>query len=347
MSLGPLMIDVAGCALSPADRTLLREPAVGGVILFARNFDNPAQVRELIRDIRALRSPELLIAVDQEGGRVQRFREGLTVLPPMRNLGRTFDADATRARELARTTGWLLGAELAALGVDFSFTPVLDLDRGVSEVIGDRAFHSDPEAVGVLATELVRGLREAGVSAIGKHFPGHGAVVADSHHELPVDRRELADLGPDLLPYDRLIANGLAGVMTAHVVYSECDSLPATFSQWWLSEYLRKRLRFHGVIFSDDLSMAAARSYGSVSDTVRMALDAGCDMILICNDRPAAEQAVADFADYRDPPAMIRLASLRADVEASSADPASSERWRKARAAIDELTAPPVLTLDA
>ncbi len=347
MSLGPVMLDIEGTALSPADRRLLREPALGGVILFARNYESPAQLAELTREIRALRSPELLIAVDQEGGRVQRFSDGLTRIPPMRELGRAYAQDPGAATALARETGWLLGAELAAHGVDFSFTPVLDLDWGVSEVIGDRAFHRQARVVAELGLALMRGLRDAGVVAVAKHFPGHGAVVADSHHELPVDRREFAELLEDLQPFARLGRDGLPAVMTAHVVYTACDELPATFSRWWLTDYLRGELGFDGAIISDDLTMQAARDYGSVEETARLALAAGCDMVLVCNRRDAAERAVAALNDWREPPAMVRLASLRGRRAEGYDALKATERWTNASRAVARLLERPELDLHA
>jgi beta-N-acetylhexosaminidase len=234
MSLGPLMIDIAGTALSAADREVLAHPLVGSVILFTRNYIEPAQLQALVADIQSVRSPALLIAVDHEGGRVQRFRPGFSALPPLRRIGQAFDADAQQGLAMARALGWLMAAELAACGVDFSFAPCVDLDYGLSEIIGDRAFHADAQAVAQLAIAYVHGMRDAGMAATAKHFPGHGAVVADSHVALPVDRRELVDMEQDLLPYRRLIANGLPAVMVAHVLYPAVDSVPASFSPRWI-----------------------------------------------------------------------------------------------------------------
>src|SRR5271155_4857990 len=246
MSLGPLMIDIAGTELTPEDIQVLSHPLVGSVILFSRNYRDVPQLAALTAAIRAIRSPALLIAVDHEGGRVQRFREGFTRLPAARLLGRRFDQDPRDALNLAQSVGWLMASELRAVGVDFSFAPCVDLDYGVSEIIGDRALHSDPDAVAALAVAYMSGMREAGMAAVAKHFPGHGAVVADSHVALPLDRREFVDLEADIRPYRLLIDNNLAGVMAAHVVYPAVDPLPASLSHRWIAGVLRGELGFHG-----------------------------------------------------------------------------------------------------
>jgi len=239
MTLGPLMVDVPGTELTAEDRRVLAQPLVGSVILFTRNFQSVGQLESLVREIRAVRNPPLLVAVDHEGGRVQRFRTGFTELPPQRAVGRVYDLDPEAGRRLAWQFGWLLAAELRAVGIDMSFAPCVDLDYGVSEVIGDRAYHRDPEAVARLAVSCMQGMRAAGMIATAKHFPGHGAVVADSHKSLPVDRRPLAELTEDLLPYRRLIANGLASIMVAHVLFPEVDEAPAGFSRRWIQQELR------------------------------------------------------------------------------------------------------------
>lgn len=312
MSLGPAMVDVEGLELTAADRELLRHPRVGGVILFARNFESPRQVLEFTRAIRALRTPALPICVDHEGGRVQRFRTGFTRIPPMRALGALHDRDAAAARKAAHACGYAIGAELQAHGVDFSFTPVLDVDHGESGVIGDRAFHREPEVIAALAGALVDGLAASGSLGVGKHFPGHGYVRADSHHEIPVDERPMEAIRKaDLVPFERLAAR-LAGVMPAHVIYPEVDAAPAGFSRVWLREVLRRELRFDGVIFSDDLSMEGAKTAGGVAERAEAALEAGCDMVLLCNDPRSAGLMLEGLERRRVAPTLgRRLARLR------------------------------------
>ncbi len=309
--LGPVMLDVAGVELTADDRRRLAHPLVGGVILFARNYASPEQLAQLTRDIHALRQPPLLIAVDHEGGRVQRFRDGFTALPAMRELGIAWDLDPKRARELAQAVGYVLAAELRAYGVDLSLTPVLDVDHGNSSVIGDRAFHSNPRAISELALGLIHGLKRGGMSSVGKHFPGHGHVKADSHQETPVDDRPFAAIeASDLQPFRRLIENGLGGIMPAHVVYPHVDSKPAGFSAIWLKQILRRQLGFDGMIFSDDLSMAGASSAGGVVGRATAALEAGCDMVLMCNNPQSADLLLAEL-DYQMPAtALARLARI-------------------------------------
>lgn len=342
------MLDVEGRELTPADRALLREPAVGGVILFSRNYESPSQIADLVAAIRSLRSPPLLIAVDHEGGRVQRFRDGFSAIPPMRRIGRQHDSDPDAALSLAKTAGWLIASELRAMDIDLSFTPCVDLDWGVSEIIGNRAFHRKPNVVGDLASAFCNGLRSAGMASVAKHFPGHGAVVADSHDQLPVDRRNYGDLLDDMRPYEKLISKRqLAGVMIAHIVYAETDPLPASFSPYWIREQLRHSLGYDGAVLCDDLSMKATESMGSMPKRARLALEAGCDMVLVCNDRPAAGATVAALRDFSNPLSLVRLARLHGTGNVMRESLLASEEWHIAADRLKHWLDPPQLELDA
>jgi len=303
---GPLMIDIAGIELSPLDRERLVHPLVGGVILFSRNYRDREQLTALCAAIHALRTPLLPIAIDHEGGRVQRCREGFTRLPAMRQLGDWWDRDCQEAFTAARSVGFLLATELLACGVDFSFAPVLDLDWGRSGVIGDRSFHSDPQAVTQLAGALIDGLHDAGMACCGKHFPGHGWAEADSHVAIPVDERSLEELADDILPYRSL---KLDAVMPAHVIYPKVDSRPAGFSPVWIG-MLRRELGFDGAIFSDDLSMEGASVAGDIVARASAALDAGCDMLPVCNAPQAVEQLLAVWRPERNEAREQRIARL-------------------------------------
>jgi beta-N-acetylhexosaminidase len=308
------MLDVAGLELSPEEKERLRHPSAGGVILFARNFESARQLRALTSAIRAVRA-ELLIAVDHEGGRVQRFQEGFTRIPPMRVLGERWEADAGGARALAESIGYVIAVELRAHGLDFSFAPVLDVDFGASGVIGDRAFAGEPTVIAALAGAFVAGLRSGGCASVGKHFPGHGYVRADSHVDVPVDPRALAEIeATDLYPYRELVGQGMGGVMPAHVIYPKVDSKPAGYSKVWLQDILRKRLKFEGMIFSDDLSMEGASGAGGPAARALAAIEAGCDMVLLCN-APESAAEVLDAVKGRTPsPRRMALMRGRAKV---------------------------------
>jgi beta-N-acetylhexosaminidase len=347
MTLGPLMIDVSGTELAAEERELLRHPLVGSVILFSRNYGDPAQLARLVAEIHAARSPALLVAVDHEGGRVQRFREGFSRLPPARRIGHEYDTDARAGLELAHSMGWLMAAELRAHGVDLSFAPCVDLDYGVSEIIGDRAFHARATVVAELATSYMRGMREAGMAATAKHFPGHGAVTADSHHALPVDRRELADLGADLTPYRHLAANGLPAVMVAHVLFPSVDGRPASLSSRWIRTILRAELGFQGVIFADDLSMAGAAAFGDVVARAEAALAAGCDVLPVCNDRPAVISLLDRLHAEPEPASRLRLVRLRGRDGLQREELLASSRWVECREALARCSAQPPLTLES
>lgn len=310
MPLGPVVVDIQGTTLAPAERERLLHPLVGGVILFSRNYADRAQVAALTRSIHELRSPALLICVDHEGGRVQRFREGFTAIAPMRALGQLWDRDVLAACREATEVGRTIGTELRAVGVDLSFTPVLDLDHGPSGVIGDRAFHRDPRVVTLLAKSLNHGLLLGGIGNCGKHFPGHGYAHADSHVALPVDERPLKTiLAEDAAPYGWL-GGALASVMPAHVVYPAVDAEPAGFSSKWLRTILRRRLRFDGLVFSDDLTMEAATLAGDITARADRALGAGCDMVLVCNRPDLADELLGRLKPPRNRALARRLAAV-------------------------------------
>lgn len=334
--LGPLMIDIAGTALTDLDRERLCHPLVGGIILFTRNYVNPEQLAALTSEIHALRSPALLIAVDHEGGRVQRFREGFTRLPAMATLGRLWDKAPADALDAARQVGFVLASELRARGVDYSFTPVLDLDYGPSRVIGDRAFHREAAVVTALADALATGLRKGGMASCGKHFPGHGYVIPDSHVELPVDDRSLETMQDDLIPYREL---ALDAVMAAHVIYECVDCNTAVFSNKWI-DYLRNDVKFNGVVFTDDLSMAGAGVVGGMLNRVDTAYRAGCDMLLVCNAPEAVGEVLDNWHPEIDPARVRRVEALlpresAMDWASLQADP----KYRAAQKLIAELMA--------
>lgn len=339
MNIAPVMIDLEGTSLTEEEKELLNHPMVGGIIFFARNFESVEQIQALVKSIHASTSQTILTCVDQEGGRVQRFITGFTRLPPLRPLGSLYDHKAEHGMGLAKAMGWLMASEILAVGVDFSFAPVLDLDYGVSDVIGDRAFHSDPNVVSQLARAYIQGMQEAGMGAVGKHFPGHGAVVADSHLELPTDDRPTSEImEKDVIPFtDLILMDVLQGIMPAHVVYSDQDSQPAGFSKTWLQHVLRKRLGFTGAIFSDDLNMAAAGMAGNFTDRAKLAMEAGCDMVLVCNNRQGAIEILDNFQWQSDADSMQRLINMRGKSEIDGAKLRSSENWKAASLAAAEL----------
>lgn len=331
------MLDIAGLELSQEDQEILRHPQVGGVVFFARNFDEPAQLKELVRSIRAVRY-ELVLAVDQEGGRVQRFKNGFTRLPPQQKLGNVYQQSPDKARKLAKETAWLMASELLAFDLDISFAPVLDVDENQCFAIGDRAISPDHGVVCELGQLYIEGMHEAGMAATGKHFPGHGAVRADSHKESPIDTRSLEEVEQhDLRPFV-LLANKLDAVMPAHIVFENIDAQPVGFSQFWLQQYVRKRLKFKGTIFSDDLSMEGAAVVGDYRSRVQQALEAGCDVALICNAREGAIQALEylESTQYRTPFSTMERMRKRSFVQLSALQ--NNERWLLARRLIDEFS---------
>ncbi len=331
MTLGPLMVDLLGTALTAEEAEILQHPLVGGVILFSRNFESAEQIAALTRDIHALRDPHLLIAVDHEGGRVQRFRSGFTRLPPVGEIGKTHQHHVDLALHQAEMTGWLMAAELRAVGVDFSFAPVLDLDYGISEVIGDRAFHQDPDVVISLASAYIKGMKRAWMPAVGKHFPGHGGVEVDSHLGLPKDNRSFDALySADMRPFRALCDHDLTGVMPAHIVFEQCDSLPACFSSFWLQDVLRGRLGFQGAILSDDLSMEGAAIMGDSVARTEAALAAGCDMVLLCNQPESVVKVIDELSFNDNPLRAMRLIRLHGRHGIERTELMKSHAWREA-----------------
>ncbi len=328
-NIGPVMLDIEGLTLAPHEHEKLQHPNTGAVILFARNYENPQQVTELIDSIRAVRSGPLLIAVDQEGGRVQRFQNGFTRLPPA--------ASYARAPELAESAGWLMASELLAVGVDFSFAPVLDIDCGVSQIIGDRSFSTDAELATQLSSSFRKGMKSAGMAATGKHFPGHGAIALDSHLTLPIDERDLESLrNKDLIPFKQLINEGLEAVMPAHVLYTQIDANPAGFSKFWIQTILREELNFKGVVFSDDLSMEGAAFAGDFPERAKRAQQAGCDMLLVCNNPAAAQQVLEALPVTNDPVRTQRLMSMQGQKRLARTELMNSSLWQETAALIKQ-----------
>ena len=312
------MADVGGLALTAEDREVLAHPLVGGVILFARNYSDPEQLRALCTELLALKSPRLLLAVDHEGGRVQRFRVGFTRIPAMGTLGKLHEESPSKALEEAQAQGLIVGRELAAYGIDLCFAPVLDRDTGISQIIGDRAFSENPEIIVKLARAFRAGLNAAGLAATGKHFPGHGAVAADSHTELPVDRRSYADIeARDLVSFRALIDDGIESLMMAHIRYTSVDEKPASLSRRWIRGLLRTEFGYNGAVICDDLNMAGAKVAGEIVERALMALDAGCDMLPICNDRESVLKLIAGLPVKPRKLASARLQKLyRREVSA-------------------------------
>lgn len=321
-AIGPVMIDVESLTLTQAEKEKINHPNTGAVILFSRNYNTPEQITILIKSIRDARDGDILIAVDQEGGRVQRFQTGFTRLPPASIFA--------HHPELAESAGWLMATELLAVGIDFSFAPVLDIDCGVSEIIGNRSFSQDPQLATQLASKFRKGMKSAGMAATGKHFPGHGAVALDSHLTLPVDNRDLNTIrNKDFLPFKQLIAEGLEAIMPAHVVYPQIDALPAGFSTQWIHDILRTELNFDGTIFSDDLSMEGAASMGDFSQRAKLAMQAGCDMVLVCNNPTAAEEVLASMPVTKDKTRDRRLKAMLGKPNLSREQLLKTEKWQK------------------
>jgi len=339
MQLGPLMIDIDSVELSAVDRDILQHPLVGGVILFSRNYESIEQVTFLCEQIHSLREETLLIAVDHEGGRVQRFIDGFSRIPCMQALGEVYTEEPQLGLVYAQQLAWLMAAELRQVGVDFSFAPVLDLNYGCSEVIGDRAFSNDKQVVSALALAFQEGLNDAGMASIGKHFPGHGAVAPDSHVAIPVDERPFDEIfQQDIYPFKALIEAGMKGVMPAHVIYSQLDDKPAGFSEYWLQTVLRQQLGFQGAIFSDDLSMQGASVVGNYEQRARQALNAGGDMALVCNNRSAAEQIIDGLKVVEtSEKSLQRLLAMRPSPVVTKEALRETARWQAAQEIIGVL----------
>jgi beta-N-acetylhexosaminidase len=331
LAIGPVMIDIEGLSLTSYDREKIAHPNTGAVILFTRNYSDRQQVSALTQDIKSARNGPILIAVDQEGGRVQRFQEGFTCLPPA--LSYLDNPDCIQS------AGWLMASELLAVGVDFSFAPVLDIDCGISQIIGDRSFSRDPAQTAELASKFRKGMNLAGMSAVGKHFPGHGAVALDSHLTLPIDPRNLDDIRKkDLLPFKRLISEGLEGIMPAHVVYPEIDSQPAGFSQIWIEQILRTELGFGGAVFSDDLSMEGAACVGDFAERGRIAQKSGCDMILVCNNPNAAEQVLDTTPVLQNAIREQRLLHMLGKPSSDFDHLCKTEKWQQVSSQLSHIT---------
>lgn len=320
MTIGPLMIDVEGLALQDEEVKRIMHPMVGGLILFTRNYKDTVQLKTLTDAIRKIRGHDFLIAVDHEGGRVQRFREGFTTIPAMRKLGEVWDKDPKRANHLAFLIGQIIATELRVFDIDFSFTPVLDIDYNESTVIRDRAFHNDIEAIKALASSILEGLKEGGMRGVGKHFPGHGYIKADSHLSVSEDERTFDEIASkDMSIFISLIKHGLNAVMPSHVIYSAVDKHPAGFSSFWLKDQLREKFHFKGAIFSDDMSMKGAILGGEMKDRILKALEAGCDMVLLCNSPQLVDEVLLHLDWKMSSENISRLLSMKGTKEPAEA----------------------------
>ncbi len=347
MTLGPLMVDLEGTNISEKEKNLLQQAEVGGVILFTRNFESIAQITQLVKEIHNLKTPKMLVAVDHEGGRVQRFHEGFSRIPAAANYAKAAKNDLEKSRQLAENAGWLMAIELRACGIDFSFAPVLDLAHGLSGVIGNRAFHNKPATVATLAYAFMHGMNKAGMQAVGKHFPGHGGVVEDSHVAMPVDHRELEKLlHSDIVPFKSMIENKLAAIMPAHVIYDKVDDKPAGYSSFWIEKILRQRFNFQGVVFSDDLSMEAAGIVGGFGERADAALKAGCDMALVCNHLDGAIEAAEYIKGYKNPTSQLRLVRMHGEQDINWQQLKQNKHWQQISLQIVALNDSPELEMD-
>ncbi len=340
-AIGPVILDVQGHTLTPEDIEILNHPHVGGVIFFSRNYESRAQLSELAKHIKSIR-PNLVLCVDQEGGRVQRFVKECTKLPNLSVLGELYDAKTyplAKVQEIAEKLGYLMALEVRSLGVDLSFAPVLDVDIGVSEIMKGRCFSKDPKLAALLAISYVKGMNKAGMKATGKHFPGHGSVAADSHLALPEDKRTFAQIQNDILPFKSLIEFGISAIMPAHIVYPNIDPYPVGFSAYWLQSVLRQKLNFKGAIISDDLTMEGASGIGNYARRAHIALDAGCDFILVCNNRQGAFEVLQGLHQNHHEPTQKRRLSLLAQGDTPVWQELSdSPQWQEAHSVMEELS---------
>ncbi|MEE9327809.1 MAG: beta-N-acetylhexosaminidase [Cocleimonas sp.] len=329
MRIAPMMLDVEGIELTAEEKELLEHPLTGGVILFTRNYESTEQLEQLVASIRNTSNKDLLIAVDHEGGRVQRFQSEFTPLPAIATLSSDNNNDENLSSiKNSFVHGWLMAAEVRAMDIDFSFAPVLDINFGVSEVIGDRAFNRNPQLISKLATEYIKGMREAGMASTGKHFPGHGAVVEDSHLEIPVDKRGRDIIWQeDIIPFAYLIKQGLDAIMPAHVIYQEIDDKPAGFSTYWLQQVLRKELGFNGAIFSDDLSMEGASAIGGFTERAEASIEAGCDMFLMCNSREGVIEIIDNAHINQSKDSSLRLTKMKGKPFMNRSALLDTKRW--------------------
>lgn len=339
MSIAPMMLDIEGIELTGEEKELCAHPLTGGVILFSRNYESIEQLEQLVTSIRTLSNKDLLIAVDHEGGRVQRFQSEFTPLPAIATLSseRNNDKSIHPAAKNSFVHGWLMAAEVRAMDIDFSFAPVLDINFGISEVIGDRAFDRNPELISTLATEYIKGMRQAGMASTGKHFPGHGAVVEDSHLEIPVDKRDRETIWKkDIVPFSHLINQGLDAIMPAHVIYPELDDKPAGFSHFWLQKVLRQELGFNGAIFSDDLSMEGASTIGGFTERAEASMEAGCDMFIVCHNRKGVIEIIdkAHIKQTRD--SSSRLTKMMGKPFMNRSALLDTKRWAES---VEQITA--------
>ena len=324
------MLDLSGYIITEEERKRLEHPQVGGVILFSRNYQSPEQLKSLVEELHDIRSPRLVVAVDQEGGRVQRFRDQFQSIPAMARLGELYDKDQGLALQNAENFAWIMASELLHYGIDLSFSPVLDIGDPVSRVIGDRAFHQNPEAVTRLANAWIRGMKKAGMAAVGKHFPGHGSVEGDSHHVMPFDRRSFDEIEAlDLIPFRRVIATQLTGIMMAHVIYESVDENAAGYSNYWIENVLRSQLRYEGIVFSDDLSMSGAESAGGFAERANQSLHAGCDMLVVCNNPEGVDEILQSLKGYNNPTSQLRMIRMHGKPSLQSDDIFNTEQWQQ------------------